>query len=80
MLKRMGARLHPRSGAGSIKHDGSDAECLYEIKDAERIFTMKFSELELLHRRAARQGKRGVLLVQFPKGYVAEVHVRRESV
>lgn len=64
-LKRIGARQHPRSGAGRIKHDGSDDDTLYEVKDARRSFTLKAEELRGLYLRAVRQDKTPMLVVHY---------------
>lgn len=65
LLEERGARVHPMSGAGSIKEDGSDEHLLYEVKDARKTFSLKASELKGTFVRAARQGKMGVWLVYF---------------
>lgn len=65
MMKERGARLHPRSGAGPIKDDGSDDHNLYEVKDARRSFTLKAADLKGLMLRAIRQGRNGVMLIYF---------------
>ena len=77
VLKQMGARVHPNSGAGHIKHDGSDDETLYELKDAGVSHTMKASDLEVLRVRAARQGKDAVYIVTFANGVKAECRISK---
>lgn len=61
----MGATLHPNSGALRIKHDASDAETLYEIKDANKTYTLKAEELNELWVRAAREIKTPEFIVTF---------------
>lgn len=66
VLKRRGAKVHPNSGAGRIKDDGSDQERLYEVKDAVKTHTLKAEDLRSLRVRAAKQGKAAVYIVKFP--------------
>ena len=65
ILKRLGARAHPRSGAGKIKHDGSTEEELIEIKDAGKTFTMNGTYLTSLWRVAIKQDKKPVLIIKY---------------
>jgi len=65
------------SGAGRIKHDASDADDLVEVKDANRSYTVKASDVRALHHQASIQGKRPVLLVVFTNGYEMEATIRR---
>lgn len=65
LLAERGARVHPMSGAGSIKEDGSDDHTLYEVKDARKSFTLNAKDLHATLVRAARQGKQGVWLIHF---------------
>lgn len=65
ILKMRGARVHPNSGAGHIKDDGSDEHRLYEVKDARKTHTIKADELRALFVRAVRQNKQGIYLVYF---------------
>lgn len=64
-IEARGGRVHPMSGAGSIKADGSDEQHLYEHKDANKSYTMKAQEIEDLARTAYRQGLDPVFIVQF---------------
>lgn len=64
-MKARGARVHPNSGAGNIKDDGSDEHIVYEVKDARKNYTLKVAELVTLYKRAVRQGKMGVFLIYF---------------
>lgn len=65
ILEDRGARVHPMSGAGSIKEDGSDEHCLYEVKLTRKSFSLKGSDLLKTLVRAVRQGKMGVWLIYF---------------
>lgn len=80
ILKKMGARQHPMSGAGRIKYDGSTEADLVEVKDANKSHTLKASLLNDLRVKATRQGKDAVYIVTFqdPSLYV-ECRVRRGS-
>jgi hypothetical protein len=57
--------LHPASGALRVKNDASDKEKVYEIKDANKTYTMKGSELRDLWRNAVKQLKDPVFVVYF---------------
>lgn len=57
--------MHPNSGAGSIKQDGSTDHILYEIKDARKSFRLNWKDLRELLVRALRQEKVGVMLIYF---------------
>ncbi len=75
ILKILGARRHPMSGAGSIKYDGSDEEHVYEIKDAEVAYVLQGKYLRDGFQQAARQSKRFVLVVHFVDADVtARIH------
>lgn len=63
--KKHGARLHPRSGAGSIKWDASNDEVLFEMKNALKSHTLQGEYLKRLALDAARQGKEARYLVTF---------------
>ena len=65
IIKKRGGRVHPRSGAGSIKSDGSSEETLYELKDAGKSHTIKGTDLEILFKRAVQQGKDAEYIVYF---------------
>ena len=65
MAKELGAKVHPASGALRIKHDASDDEVLYEIKDANKSFTLTASDLHQLWKEASKQSKEPVFIVQF---------------
>jgi hypothetical protein len=65
ILSKLGAWVHPNSGAGRIKDDGSDDENLYEIKDANKVISITADELEKLRRRAAAAGLEPVFIVEY---------------
>lgn len=77
ILKDRGARQHPRSGAGSIKEDGSDDHNLYEIKNTrKKSFSLKALDLRTSFKRAVQQGKRSVWIIDFDdESFVAEVRL-----
>jgi hypothetical protein len=78
IVKKRGGRVHPRSGAGKIKDDGSTDEEVMEIKDAKRSHTLKASDLEALYKRAAQQGKEARYIVYFSDNdLAAEITLRR---
>lgn len=79
VLRARGARQHPRSGAGRIKEDGSDSERLYEVKDANRSFTLRGTDLAQSFARGVQQGKDAVWIVQFANGIEAEIHLTRKA-
>lgn len=78
IVEKRGGRVHPRSGAGSIKDDGStDAEVL-EIKDAMESHTLKGTTLLQLFNRAAKQGKDAHYIIYFTKANVtATISLRK---
>lgn len=61
----MGARVHPNSGAGKIKYDGSDDDTVYEVKDMTKSFSLIAADLYASFVHASRQGKRMVWMVYF---------------
>tara|TARA_Y100000004_G_scaffold190646_1_gene248113 strand:- start:467 stop:685 length:219 start_codon:yes stop_codon:yes gene_type:complete len=71
--------LHPNSGALRIKHDASDDESLYEIKDANKSFTLTAEDLHTLWVRAAREMKEPYYIVKYKhRGITATIHVHKE--
>jgi len=71
--------VHPASGALGIKHDASDAEHLYEMKDANKSYSLKAEELHTLWVRAVREGKEPVFIVTFQdRGIKATMTITRE--
>jgi hypothetical protein len=78
VLKARGALVHPMSGAGRIKHDGHDSSALYEVKDAQRVFTMNVRDVDELWIRAVRQELEPVLLIEF-EDYEVECYIKRRS-
>lgn len=79
VLRERGARQHPRSGAGRIKEDGSDAAHLYEVKDANKTFALTGEALLQSWQRAVQQGRDAVWVVQFANGIEAEIHLTRRN-
>ena len=65
IAKKRGARVHPNSGALRIKHDASDEETLYEIKDANKTYTLSGKELLELWKRSAQQLKDPLFVIYF---------------
>lgn len=65
IAKKRGARVHPASGALRIKNDASDKEKLYEIKDANKTYTIKGSEVLALWKRAMLELKEPLFVVYF---------------
>lgn len=65
IAKKRGARVHPNSGALRIKHDASDSEILYEIKDANKTYTLSGKELLELWKRSAMELKEPQFVVYF---------------
>lgn len=76
VLVRMGAKPHPRSGAGRIKHDGSTPEHLVEVKDADKSFRLSYALVRDLFTQAVRQGKQPRIVVRFP-GYDVAMTISR---
>ena len=66
ILKKLGIRQHPNSGAGKIKFDGSNEDAIVEVKDANKSFTMNAAYLNSIYTTAIKQSKDAVLLIQFP--------------
>lgn len=73
IVKERGGRVHPRSGAGSIKWDGSSDEEVMEIKDANITHTLNGQMLDDLFRKAMKLGKSPVYIVQFKKHKIKAV-------
>ena len=79
IAKELGATLHPNSGALRIKHDASDSEKLYEIKDANKTYTLKAEELNELWTRAAREVKTPEFIVEFKhRGVTATISITKD--
>lgn len=79
VLRSLGARQHPNSGAGRIKEDGSTPDHLIEVKDANRTFTLNGEDLLVTYLRATRQNKEGVWIITFANGMEAEIHLTRRN-
>jgi hypothetical protein len=78
IARKKGARLHPRSGAGSIKDDASTDDVQMEIKDANKSYQLKGSELDTLLRRAIQRGKDAEFVIYFTEADVtATIRVTR---
>lgn len=65
MAKEVGARLHPMSGAGSIKDDASNDTTIYEFKSVKKTHTLNGADLEALWLRGIQQGKDVEYVVEF---------------
>ena len=65
MAKERGARLHPMSGAGSIKDDASNEDTVFEMKSVRASHSLKGSTLLDLFLRATKQGKEAQYVVRF---------------
>jgi hypothetical protein len=77
-VQERGGRVHPMSGAGSIKDDGSTDDELIEVKQVKRSHTMQGRDLNTLFRRATEQGKEAVYIVHYiDNNITAEVRLRR---
>lgn len=67
--KKMGqtfsARMHPMSGAGSIKDDASNDVAVFEFKNVLKTHTMNGKALKGLWRRATRQDKAAMYVIYF---------------
>jgi hypothetical protein len=80
IAKGLGARIHPNSGALRIKHDASDAETLYEIKDANKSYSLSADELNTLWVRAMRETKNPVFIIKFNhRGITATITLTKEQ-
>lgn len=77
LLTKRGKRVHPNSGAGRIKYDGSDDDEVIEVKDAAKGFRLVGRDLLQFHQHAAREGKDAVWYITFEglDGWVAEVRL-----
>lgn len=78
VVTRRGGRVHPRSGAGSIKDDGSSETEQIEVKDANRTYTLKGTELDALLKRAISRDKDATFVVYFREANLtATINVTR---
>jgi DNA-binding helix-hairpin-helix protein with protein kinase domain len=78
IAKNRGARVHPNSGALRIKHDASDDDTLYEIKDANKTYTLAGKELLELWKRSAQQLKEPLFIVYFTDAdLTATIHITK---
>jgi hypothetical protein len=65
MGQTFGARMHPMSGAGSIKDDASNDVAVYEFKNVQKTHTINGSALKGLWRRAIKQDKTPMYVIYF---------------
>ena len=80
IAKKLGAKLHPNSGALRIKHDASDKDTLYEIKDSNKSYSLSASELNTLWVRAVRESKEPVFIIKFNHlGITATITITKEQ-
>lgn len=79
VAREKGLRLHPNSGAGSIKEDASDAETIVEIKTMNKSYTLNAAELMGTFQRAVRQGKDSVWIITFANGIEATITLMRKG-
>ena len=78
IAKKRNARVHPASGALRIKHDASDKETIYEIKDANKTYTIKGKELFALWKRGALELKEPVFVIYFTDSDItATINIKR---
>ena len=63
--KKLGARVHPMSGAGSEKDDFSTDEEIYEFKNPGKSHTISGAKLNEQLRRAYQQGKTAKYVIYF---------------
>lgn len=76
-IKERGGRLHPGSGSGRIRFDGSTEGYLIEVKDAAATHVLSSAYIDRLYREATRQGKDVLYVVSFPD-YELEITVRKK--
>jgi hypothetical protein len=78
MAKERGARLHPMSGAGSIKDDFSTEDTIFEVKSVKKTHTLNGADLLALFRRGTQQGKGVEYVIEFADAKLeATVTLRR---
>ena len=70
LAKDRGARLHPMSGAGSIKDDASNDRYQYEFKNALKSHTLVGKALLDLWRRAVAEAKDARYVIYFEEANV----------
>lgn len=78
MARERGARLHPMSGAGSIKDDASTEAEVFEFKNANKTHTLNADDLYKLMVRALRAEKEPYYVIQFANGVTATIHLSRD--
>lgn len=83
LVKERGGRVHPRSGAGRIKNDGSTKESDFEVKHTGRSsFTLKGADLRKSWVDSVRAGKEEMRWVIEFANYdiVAEITVKPKGI
>lgn len=76
--KYYGARVHPGSGSGRIKHDASNAEELIEFKEVAKSHSLNGNYCNQLYTRAVQQEKEALYVVTFTEANItAEIRLRR---
>lgn len=68
--KKIGARLHPNSGANAIKNDLSTDEVITEYKNVNKTHIIKGEDLDKLFRSAAAHAKEGHYTIYFEEANV----------
>lgn len=81
LAKSYGMRVHPRSGAGRIKHDASNEDTILESKEANSTHTLSGDYLNTFYVRAMQQGKEPLYVVRFKQtGIIAEIKLSKSVV
>ena len=76
--KKIGARIHPNSGAGSIQFDMSTDNDVVELKTAEKSFALNAKYLERIYQFAIQQGKEARIVIVFPNVTIT-AHITRTT-
>ena len=78
-IAKIGGRVTPNSGAGGIKADGRTETEVIEMKDANKTYTLKASDLDTLRRYANKEGKDASFIIQFNDPRVrAVIHIETD--
>lgn len=83
LVKERGGRVHPRSGAGRIKNDGSTPVTDLEVKHTSKSsFTLKGADLRKSWVDSVRAGKEEMKwVIEFANhGVVAEITVKPKGI
>jgi hypothetical protein len=75
-LRLVGATPNPNSGSGWRKYDGQSADSVVEIKESNRVYSLRVIYVDGLFRYANRQGKDALLIIKFPT-YRVVCHIER---